>query len=105
MPSSADRTPVVLYKNLDLFNSCFVAGSVATKAGGKEECVQGATVELSDQGQITAREITDAFGEFWFSSLPKNKGPYTLKVIRRDRAEIEKQVDPATCCSTGTLWI
>ncbi len=43
--------PRVYYKNLHLFNTCILAGSVATGEGDETECVIGAAVRLVKEGR------------------------------------------------------
>jgi len=72
--------PRVYYRNLHLMTHCFVAGSVATDAGGIEECVEGATVVLKRDGRELARTTTDVFGEFKIDKLESNSGRYMVEV-------------------------
>ncbi len=48
--------PRVYYRNLHRFTRCFIGGSVAIRAGDKEECVEGAHVTLLDGGNETVGE-------------------------------------------------
>jgi Fe-S-cluster-containing dehydrogenase component len=72
--------PRVLYKNLYLFDSVFVAGSVSQKRGGVVECAEGATVLLARDGAAVATVTTDCFGDFKIDGLPAGGERYTLTV-------------------------
>jgi len=74
--------PRVYYKNSQLFDTCFLGGTVVTKDTGVEECVEGARiVAMTNDGEI-GRAASDAFGEFKISELPKNAGPITVQIER-----------------------
>ncbi|MBF0413965.1 MAG: oxidoreductase [Desulfamplus sp.] len=78
----------VLYKNLDLYNCCFIAGSVAVKTekivSGEniivEDCVANATVQLYKNNSLIAQTITDTFGDYRFDGLHENSGEYQIKI-------------------------
>ena len=72
--------PRVYYKNLHLMTQCFVAGSVAAKIKGVEECVAGAEVTLTHDGRELSRATTDTFGDFKFDGLEPNSGAYDVTV-------------------------
>mgnify|MGYP001824717264 CR=1 FL=1 len=72
--------PRVYYKNLHLMTKCFVSGSVITDVDGVEECVAGATVSVSKDGNEIGRTTTDTFGEFKIDKLAPNSGSYELQV-------------------------
>lgn len=98
-------SPRVYYKNLHLFQSCIVAGSVATSKDGITECVAGATVKLLREGQTVSQQSSDDFGDYRFDGLKKNSGSYEVEIlyggqsIRRKIGTLEKSV------SVDTLWI
>lgn len=97
--------PRVYYKNLHLFQSCMVAGSVATSKDGITECVVGATVKLLREGQTVSQQSSDDFGDYRFDGLEKNSGSYEVEILydgestRRKIGTLEKSV------SVDTLWI
>ncbi|MBF0303770.1 MAG: hypothetical protein HQK73_12080, partial [Desulfamplus sp.] len=78
----------VLYKNLDLYNCCFIAGSVAVKTekivSGEniivEDCVANATVQLYKDNSLISQTITDTFGDYRFDGLHENSGEYQIKI-------------------------
>lgn len=98
--------PRVYYKNLHLFTSCMITGSVAcTEEDGRTECVVGATVRLIVEGKSVSRQITDDFGDFKFDGLNENSGNYALeythagKTITKNIGKLQKSL------LVGTLWI
>ena len=53
----AKTNPRVYYKNLYRFTHCFIAGSVAVKKSGLDECAAGAKIRLLDRAD---HEISSA---------------------------------------------
>ncbi len=104
-PESGAGTPVVLYKHLQRFNTCFIAGSVATGKGVVEECIEGVTVDLFKNGVKIAGMETNAFGDYRFLGLPKNSGTYELAMTLGDKALGQTRVDLEESCYAGTLWV
>ena len=72
--------PRVYYKNLHLYNKCFIGGSVTTEKDGFEDCVKDAKVRLMKDTQVVAEATTDYFGDFKFDRLDENSGAYTIVV-------------------------
>ncbi len=72
--------PRVWYRNLDLWQTCFIGGSVSAKVNGLVDVVVEAKVSLVKDGQILANTLTDAFGDFRFDRLPANSGAYRIEV-------------------------
>jgi len=72
--------PRVWYRNLDLWQTCFIGGSVSAKVNGLVDVVVEAKVSLVKDGQILANTLTDAFGDFRFDRLPANSGIYRIEV-------------------------
>ena len=83
--------PRVYYKNMHLFNKCFVGGSVVANVGGVEECAEGAEVVLKHNGDEVARATTDLFGEFKIDKLAPNSGPYELEVTSASAGGLSTQ--------------
>ncbi len=83
--------PRVHYRNLKRFTHWVVAGSVVTLRDGVEECVEGAEVTLSHDGQVVARAVTDAFGEYRLRGLPEIEREYELASIYQ-KLEASRQV-------------
>ena len=55
--------PRVCYKNLYRYTKCFIAGSVAQAHDGIEDCVNGETVILYQDGKKLQETKTDCFGD------------------------------------------
>jgi Fe-S-cluster-containing dehydrogenase component len=72
--------PRVWYRGLERWETCFVGGSVSAEIGGVVECVEGATVTLSQADQLLATTVTDGFGDFRFDDLPRHGGAYTVEI-------------------------
>jgi hypothetical protein len=79
-PGSTSAKPNAYYKNLYRFQSCFIAGSLATGRDTVAECVCGAAVELYKDQKRIGRTRTDEFGDFKFDALPRNSGAYRVKI-------------------------
>jgi len=79
--SDLKTRPRVYYKNLYRFTRCFIAGSVAAQKDGRDECVQGAEVVLSDSaGRFVATTSTDNYGDFKFDNLEEGSGIYRVSI-------------------------
>jgi len=72
--------PRVHYRNLKRFTHWVLAGSVVTLRDGVEECIEGAEVTLSHDGQVVARAVTDAFGEYRLRDLESTEATYQLDI-------------------------
>lgn len=72
--------PRIYYKNLHLFNKCFVGGSVVQEVNGVEDCVEGATVVLKQDGRELGRATSDAFGEWKIDRLEPGSTGYQVEV-------------------------
>jgi len=80
LESNSEAKPRVYYKKSDLFEKCFLGGTVVTSIDGQEECVEGAIVKALQGGLEIGRTQSDAFGDFKISHLPRDLGPVTLHV-------------------------
>ncbi len=76
---------VVYYKNSHLFYKGFIAGSVATREKGIEECVPDITVTLLKEGEKVAQTVTDGFGDYRFQNIPLHSGTYAIVIARGDK--------------------
>ncbi len=71
--------PRVWYRNLHLYDKCFVGGSVVADVAGVTECVEGAEVDLIKEGGVIASTRTDTYGDFKFDGLPPDSGAYSCR--------------------------
>ncbi|MBK6863697.1 MAG: carboxypeptidase regulatory-like domain-containing protein [Ideonella sp.] len=85
--------PRVYYRNLKRFRSVFIAGQVAAQAGGVVDCVEGATVTLESRGRMVATVRTDAYGDFRFSGLDVDSGPYRVGIVDPRYATETREVE------------
>jgi uncharacterized Fe-S cluster protein YjdI len=70
--------PRVYYRNLHLMTKCFVGGTIATRADGREECLAGVKATLVKGGQVVGQAVSDVFGEFKIDKLDPDSGNYEL---------------------------
>jgi len=70
--------PRVYYKNLHLMHKAFVGGTLVRVTDGVEDCLSGASAELSHNGKVVGAAITDNFGEFKIDGLEPESGSYVL---------------------------
>jgi Fe-S-cluster-containing dehydrogenase component len=75
-----ETRPRVWYRGLERWETCFVGGSVSAEIDGVLDCVEGANVTLTHDGQQLATTTTDSYGDFCFDNLPKNGGAYHVQV-------------------------
>lgn len=104
----ADRVktkPRVYYKNLYRFNSCTVAGSVATVINEDTECVEGTPVRLLREGKVVAEQLTDDFGDFKFDGLAEKSGSYMLEIVAGGETVKSVDVELVESLVLDTLWI
>ena len=90
MRPELNSKPRVYYKNLWRYTKAFIAGSVASEAGGAVDCVEGASVRLLKNGAVVASATTDNYGDFKFDRLDENSGRYTVEVSANGK---KKSVD------------
>jgi Fe-S-cluster-containing dehydrogenase component len=95
--------PRVYYKHLYRFTRCFIAGSVAIERENREECAQGARVNLSSKTGIMAQAVTDAFGDFKFDALEEKSGEYTLEIILEGCAPKTLKVNLEMSLNVGVI--
>jgi Fe-S-cluster-containing dehydrogenase component len=98
--------PRVYYKNLRRFTHCFIAGSVATRNGTAEDCVEGVEVALcTAKGDSIAVITTDNYGDFKFDKLKENSGQYTITIRHGDRDFKTVECDLKESLNLGVLYI
>lgn len=97
--------PRVYYKNLHLFNSCMIAGSVATGRDGITECAIGATVRLLSEGKNVSEQSSDDFGDFKFDGLKENSTSYELEVLYGGQSTRRKVGSLQKSVTVDTIWI
>jgi hypothetical protein len=107
----------VVYKNLYRYTACFIAGSVATRRNGVEECVADLPVNLVREGRVLDHTTTDSFGDFKFDGLATDSGAYRIEIDAGgdndaggdiDAGGEEKPQLEATLggsLSLGTIWV
>ena len=96
--------PRVYYKNLYRFTRCFIAGSVAVRLNGKEECAEGAKVTLLNAANENIGEyMTDNYGDFKFDNFEENSGKYTLQIAYPGYTLKAIEVDLKKSFNAGTI--
>jgi hypothetical protein len=85
--------PHVYYKNLQRFDTCFIAGSVAYEKDGLMECAEGARVHLEKDGSPVAAAKADVFGDFKIDGIRENSGTFQVEVsfgsVRKKQLTVE----------------
>lgn len=72
--------PRIWYRNLWRYTTAFIGGSVSAEADGVIDCVEGATVVLSQEGSKVAETSTNNYGDFKFDKLAEESGAYTIDI-------------------------
>jgi Fe-S-cluster-containing dehydrogenase component len=104
--SELGTSPRVYYANLDCFDRCFIAGSVAVHRNGRDECVDGVRVVLLRAGSRCAEMTTDAFGDFKFDGLEPMSAGYEIQVHADEQLCVAQAVPQLEKSLTlGTLWL
>ena len=75
-----ETRPRVHYKNLWRYTQCFIGGTVSQERDGIVDCVEGARVQLSQDGQVVSETATDGFGDFKFDQLDPGSGAYAIEI-------------------------
>jgi hypothetical protein len=99
-------SPRVYYKNIYRFTRCFIAGSVAVRLHGTEECAEGAKVTIFSAANEKMGEcLTDNFGDFKFDNLQENSGRYTLRIANKSYDAKTIAVDLKQSLNVGTIFL
>lgn len=93
--------PRVWYKNLHLYQKCFIGGTVVSVTDGVENCVAGAVAELHKDGEKLGEAVSDAFGEFKLDSLAPNSGDYRIDIFHTEFAPLSFDVALEESVYTG----
>jgi hypothetical protein len=94
-----------VYKNLFRYTACFIAGSVATRRKGVEECVADLPVNLVRDGGILHQTTTDSFGDFKFDGLAADSGAYRIDIDPGTGEKHQVEAVLGQSCAIGTIWI
>jgi len=97
--------PRCYYKNIHLYNRCFIAGSVASGDDTVSECVEGANVKLFRDDLLVSEQKTDDFGDFKFDMLPQGSGSYSIIIGQGVGAQKKSDLKLEKSLSIGTIWI
>jgi Fe-S-cluster-containing dehydrogenase component len=119
-PGSEERTSVC-YKNLERYDSCFIAGSVAVERDGIIDCASGRVATLrkaadaaagaDSRGNGAAAEeviqtvLTDAFGDFKFDGLTRGSGDYVVEVVSNGHGPARIAVKLGESLNLGTIMV
>ncbi len=95
--------PRIFYKNLYLFTSCFIGGTVTSVSDGVEDCVAEAQISLLRDGELVGQTMSDAFGEFRFDRLKPNSGSYQLRIEKVAYVEQSLEVELQESCYVGVV--
>jgi Fe-S-cluster-containing dehydrogenase component len=68
------------YKNLHLYMSEFVGGTLLSEKNGIKDCIEGARVTLRRDKEKLGEAVTNVFGEFRFDKLPRDSGKYSVDI-------------------------
>jgi Fe-S-cluster-containing dehydrogenase component len=93
--------PRVWYKNLHRWTKSFLGGTLASKES--DDCVEGATVELSADGHKVAEATSNNYGDFIFDGLVPGK--YELIISAAGYQPLAKSVDLEESLSLGVYFL
>lgn len=103
MKPELNAKPRVYYKNLWRYSTAFIAGTLSHEAGGRIECVEGASLKLVKDGKVLAEQKSDNYGDFKFDRLGENSGAYTIEVEAAGKAKKTVPVDLSLSISLGEI--
>jgi hypothetical protein len=92
--------PRVYYKNLHLWTKAVIAGTVVF--GDTDECAEGVTVTVSQDGQMIGGAITSNYGDFHVDRLERG-GEYTVVVGAAGYAPFRQTVELDQGLTVGTV--
>ena len=96
-----DTAPRVWYKNLHRWTKSFLGGTLASKES--DDCVEGATVELSADGYKVAEATSNNYGDFIFDGLVPGK--YELIISAAGYQPLAKSVDLEDSLNLGVHFL
>ena len=100
---AGNTNPRVFYKNLEMYEKAFIAGTVAE--ADTDECAEGVEVRLlNERGLEVAVTRTDIFGDFRLRGLKKGLTGLSLVVETEGRRK-HLQVDFRPGLNLGTILI
>jgi hypothetical protein len=76
----------VFYRNLWRYSKCFIGGSISAEANGVVDCVEGASVRLTKNGNLVAETTSDNYGDFKLDKLNENSGRYVVEISANGRS-------------------
>jgi hypothetical protein len=97
--------PRVYYGNLYRYMRCFIAGSIATKVDGLNECLEGAVVSLLRGSTKIKETMSDYFGDFKIDDLESNSGRYELEFNYHGKEVKTVEVELRTSLNIGIIWL
>lgn len=95
--------PRVYYKNLHLMDSCFIAGTIVYRDGGREECLSGAKITLIKNDSAIATMTSNSFGEFKIDMMGGNSGDYEVRIEADGRRGASRTVTLGKSLYIGTI--
>ncbi len=72
--------PRVYYKNLYRYDKCFIGGTVIADVNGVDDCVEGASITVTQNGATVGIASSDAFGEFKVDHIDPDSGTYDVSI-------------------------
>ena len=72
--------PRVYYRNLDRYQKSFIGGTLAGAINGCSECIAGARVLLTRDGQALGETRSDTYGDFRFRGLESDGSAYRIEI-------------------------
>lgn len=102
VPLDEKYKPNVYYKGLDSYEKNFVSGSVAIE--GEEECLEGADVDLYQEGECISSLKTNAFGDFFFDGL-ETGNEYEVIVEHSDFEEFSESFELEDSTHLGDIFL
>ena len=93
--------PRVYYKNLHLYNKCFIGGTVVFVENATEDCLEDANIVLKKEDEKLDEVKSDTFGEFKFDGLDPNSGSYQLEITHDGFLGLSVKVELKESIYTG----
>ena len=95
--------PRVHYKNLWRYAQCFIGGTVSAERDGVVDCVEGARVVLSRDGETVAETTTDGYGDFKIDRLDPESGVYAVSISADGLGAEQREVTLGESISLGEI--
>lgn len=85
--------PRVYYKNMHLFNSLFIGGTIEAEINGVLECLEGATIDLYSDKNLLGHARSDNYGDFKIDNIDPSIKKASLIINHPEYKNLETDIE------------